>query len=413
MTKVKHLVVDSGAFIKNAPVHECAENVYTVSGAIKEIKDKATRQRLQFLPYDLKVKEPSPDAYKYVLEFSKKTGDFSNLSVVDLQIIALTYQLEKENVGTNHLNTELTYKVTNKPCFSDTQLSGFYYPKQENNNFELESSEELSADVKSVNDDYKKSEINESEVSNTNVTEYEDNIKHDKSKENKIPEDSHDDDEEEEDVESDSNDGWITSSNITEMQKKMGAIVLDEESDVCVACISTDFSIQNVLLQIGLHILSVNGLLIKNTRVFILRCYACYKTCNTSKEFCPNCGNKTLKRVAVSFNEEGSKNIHINFKKRINIRGTRYSLPMPKGGKHAVNPVLCEDQPIPHNRPAKMALQKIDVFSPDYEALSSPFAVNDVYSRAASLGIRSNKSKSQKKNMNDWSKRTGNKKGRK
>lgn len=83
---------------------------------------------------------------------------------------------------------------------------------------------------------------------------------------------------------------------------------------------------------------------------------------------------------------------------------------MPKGGKHAVNPVLVEDQPIPHNRPAKIALQKYDVLSPDYEALSSPFTVNDIYSRAASLGIRSNKSRNQKKNPNEWSTRSGNKK---
>lgn len=48
-----------------------------------------------------------------VLEFSKKTGDFATLSTVDLQIIALTYQLEKENVGTDHLHTEPSRNV----CF--------------------------------------------------------------------------------------------------------------------------------------------------------------------------------------------------------------------------------------------------------------------------------------------------------
>lgn len=408
MAKVKYLVVDSGAFIKNAPVHEYAENVYTVAGAIKEIKDKATRQRLQFLPYNLIVKEPSPDAYKHVLEFSKKTGDFASLSVVDLQIIALTYQLEKENIGINHLNTEPVCQVTSRPCFTDTQLSGFYYPKEEVSESEDKPLEELTSgvntEIKSSNDEL---EINESEISNTDENENTVTDNH----ENKENENSYED--EGDDIKF-SDEGWITSSNIEEMQKKMGAMILNEVSSVCIACITTDFSVQNVLLQIGLHILSVDGMLIKNTRVYILRCYACYKTTsNTSKKFCPNCGNKTLKRVAVSYNEEGSKNIHINFKKPINIRGSRYSLPMPKGGKHAENPVLCEDQRIPHNRPAKMALQKIDALSPDYEVLCSPFAVNDVYSRAASLGIRSDKSRNPKKNPNEWSKRTGNRKGRK
>lgn len=49
---------------------------------------------------------------------------------------------------------------------------------------------------------------------------------------------------EESDEENDPEEGWITSDNIAEMQKKMGAMVLDKDSTVSVACISTDFSIQ-------------------------------------------------------------------------------------------------------------------------------------------------------------------------
>lgn len=67
-------------------------------------------------------------------------------------------------------------------------------------------------------------------------------------------------------------------------------------------------SINNLICLISLHFFS------------FLR-----TTNNISKQFCPNCGNKTLKRVAVSCNENGSKNIHINFRKPINIRGTRVS----------------------------------------------------------------------------------------
>jgi len=35
--------------------------------------------------------------------------------------------------------------------------------------------------------------------------------------------------------------------------------------------------VQNVLIQIGLHVLSVNGMLIKQARNYILRCHACFK----------------------------------------------------------------------------------------------------------------------------------------
>ncbi|XP_054707464.1 RNA-binding protein NOB1-like [Uloborus diversus] len=392
--KAQCLVVDSGAFIKNAPLHEYGEKNYTVEGAIKEIKDKATRQRLQFLPYKLEVKEPSPDALKYVTEFSKKTGDFASLSATDLQIIALTYQLEKELCGTDHLNKEPTCKITGKPSFVDSQLIGFYTPKQESSDDTDDVSDHEIIDIESQLENIAE---NSDAKQQNNIT---DSISEHAN--NKIQN-------EENNSTDESEEGWITPSNINEVQKKMSSLIIDQASSVTVACISTDFSVQNVLLQIGLQVLSVDGMLIKQTRVFILRCYACYKTTNImTKQFCPNCGNKTLKRVAVTINEDGTKNVHINFRKPINLRGTKYSLPTPKGGKHAVNPILCEDQPIPHNRPTKMATQKIDVLSPDYEARSSPFAVNDVYSRAASLGIRSNKSRHHRRNPNEWSKRTGN-----
>jgi len=330
--RIKHLVVDSGAFIKNSPVHEYAENIYTVNGAVKEIKDRATRERLQFLPYKLVVKEPSSDAYKHVLDFSKKTGDFSNLSLVDLNIIALTYQLEKENVGTDHLNQEPSCEVTTKPTKIDTALSGFYYPK-------------------------------ECQLPISFLTE-----------------DSDPDDD-------DDGSDWITPNNIAEIRKKMGSLGLEQASSV-VACVTTDFSVQNVLLQIGLNVVAVDGLLIRKPKVFILRCYACYKSTNDiTKKFCPHCGNKTLKKVAVTYNDDGTKNIHINFRRPINVRGKRFSLPTPKGGRHAQNPIVVEDQPVTQNRLCKAALLKTNAWCDNYEVLDSPFARNDVSSRGVNLGL--------------------------
>ncbi|CAL1270955.1 unnamed protein product [Larinioides sclopetarius] len=211
--------------------------------------------------------------------------------------------------------------------------------------------------------------------------------------------------------EDDDEEGWLTPQNIDEAREKMGALKLDSSAEV--ACVTTDFCVQNVLIQMGIKVVSVDGMLIKQARVFILRCFACYKTTNdTTKKFCPNCGNKTLKRVAVTVNDDGTKNIHINFRRPLQIRGTRYSLPMPKGGKHAMNPILCEDQPIPHNRPCKKALQKIDVLDEDYVVRSSPFTLNDVNSRAAKLGIRANRTYQTPRNPNANRRGTGNKKSK-
>ena len=67
---------------------------------------------------------------------------------------------------------------------------------------------------------------------------------------------------------------------------------------------------QNVLKQLGLNVFSLDGLLIRETRTWNLRCYSCfYVTSVMTKKFCPRCGNKTLKRVAVTRNDDGSKEV--------------------------------------------------------------------------------------------------------
>lgn len=72
--------------------------------------------------------------------------------------------------------------------------------------------------------------------------------------------------------------------------------------------------------------LSADGRQIQQLRSFILRCYACFKTTSImTKVFCPNCGNKTLKKVAVSLKEDGTQVIHISSRKRLSARGKRVS----------------------------------------------------------------------------------------
>ena len=62
--KVKYLVADAGAFLKNVPLQDICEHVYTIQEVVNEIRDKATRQRLAVLPYVLHFREPSPEAYR-------------------------------------------------------------------------------------------------------------------------------------------------------------------------------------------------------------------------------------------------------------------------------------------------------------------------------------------------------------
>ncbi|KAG8562901.1 hypothetical protein GDO81_015862 [Engystomops pustulosus] len=200
--------------------------------------------------------------------------------------------------------------------------------------------------------------------------------------------DDDDDDEEELSEEEDDEEGWITPSNLKQIQQDMGN--LEAPDNVLVGCLTTDFAMQNVLIQMGLHVLSMDGMLIRQTRNFILRCHGCFKTtADMTKLFCPSCGNKTLKKIAVSVNEDGSLHMHFSKNPKVfNTRGLRYSLTAPQGGKHAANPHLVWDQHFPQQRVSKKARSKTDVFNPDYIAGASPFVENDIYSRAANLNIR-------------------------
>ena len=58
----EYLVIDSAGFIKNAPLHEYGQELITLHEVVSEIRDKATRQRLQALPYELVYREPTSEA---------------------------------------------------------------------------------------------------------------------------------------------------------------------------------------------------------------------------------------------------------------------------------------------------------------------------------------------------------------
>lgn len=110
-------------------------------------------------------------------------------------------------------------------------------------------------------------------------------------------------------------------------------------------------ALQNVLMQMGLHVVSLEGRLIHEARTYILRCYACFRTtsnvtkgiyskllllllmhlncCTDFSVFCPKCGNQTLKKVAVSLNEDGTLQIHISNRKKLTARGKKVNMLLP------------------------------------------------------------------------------------
>ncbi|EOA29195.1 hypothetical protein CARUB_v10025467mg [Capsella rubella] len=131
-----------------------------------------------------------------------------------------------------------------------------------------------------------------------------------------------------------------------------------------VACITSDYAMQNVILQMGLRLLAPGGKQIRQLKRWILRCHACYTvTHELGRNFCPKCGNAgTLIKVAVTIDENGTTIVAGT--PRIKLQGTKFSIPMPKSGRDAItkNLVLREDQLPLHPKTKKKATKPGDEY---------------------------------------------------
>lgn len=529
VNKAEYLVVDTTAFIQNANLQDLGNNIISLSDVVNEVKSKRQLRQLVVLPYNLQIKDVFPENIKFVTEFSKKTGDYPSLSATDIKVIALTYQLEKELCGTEHLKSapivqrNVTFGPPRLPGVAPTSIGGFYkgqlkkklineadaleegngdtvhiechgrvsescdsidgdelknkpvedfeecssqgsedssdsyYDAEDGSEYEICESENENnlnegnenSNINSIDnlkatgeklhkdrnlidcatdstgsDQYrglieKMSSVNFDNNSDTifdhvlvRITDKEDTADDSFSNEDDDYDGTDGDESADDSSEDGGDDDWITPQNIKEIKKQLNADML-EDKPVVVGCITTDFAMQNVLKQIGLNIVTLDGRVIKHLRTFILRCYCCFKTTSImTKVFCPHCGNNSLKRVAITLDENGEQKIHLNPRVRISSRGKKFSLPRPKGGQHAVNPILCEDQRVPQQRATRLANTKNNPLDPDYIAGFSPFVMRDVNSRSAVLGIR-NKNQSVKywmrKNPNEVVKKRRNK----
>ncbi|CAB1110672.1 unnamed protein product [Ectocarpus sp. CCAP 1310/34] len=156
--------------------------------------------------------------------------------------------------------------------------------------------------------------------------------------------------------------GWVNPSNIK--SQKAAGIGLNGPSQTqrkgihkgrskvasqCRAgCVTTDFAMQNVILQVGLPLLSLDGMAVHRVKQWILRCAACFKTCTEmGRLFCPVCGNATLDRVSCSVNaNSGATRVHLRKNHKVNLRGSKFSIPAanPAKGRFEGDLLLREDQ---------------------------------------------------------------------
>jgi RNA-binding protein NOB1 len=178
-------------------------------------------------------------------------------------------------------------------------------------------------------------------------------------------------DEKEEESFSDDGVGWINTENLEEtLGQDCGGQDSSSREKLRVGCVTTDFAMQNVLLQMGINVVSVDGRrTIRRVRRYVLRCHSCTEvTRELERKFCGRCGNASLTRVTFSVDRDGVARIFLSAKFKPRLRGTKYSIPMPRGGRNNKDLILCEDQidPVKARRLEKQYERRVvDVLDPN------------------------------------------------
>ncbi|KAK7953145.1 hypothetical protein PG988_013839 [Apiospora saccharicola] len=336
---VKLLIVDTGPLIKNDPPLSTllakADEIYTLPSVLTEIRDEATRMRVQtqLLPF-LKLRSPRPESVKFVQDFARRTGDLEVLSKPDIHLIALTYELECEkNGGDWRLRKTPGQKMTNGK--SPAALAKLAQEKEggeataDNTSTDTPAASTTAPDVPEPQEEQPKSE--EPVVGQEEVSHKLDSLSLAETTTENTSADVVAEDEDEDDDE----DGWITPSNLKKHQAKDQVSSPEQpiQRVLQVALLTSDFAMQNVILRINLNLLSPSMSRITRVKTWVLRCHGCFQvTRQMDKQFCPKCGQPTLTRVSATTDSSGNFTVHLKKNFQFNKRGNVYSIPKPVHG---------------------------------------------------------------------------------
>lgn len=370
MTKLfDHLVLDSAPLLTSDLPTSLADKFYTVPAVIEEIRDEASRNRLSQLPFKLETRNPSPEALAIVTRFARATGDLSVLSSTDLQVIALTVTL---NLEKNPESSKMRRDPSELPKEQTHEGAKEYF---------------ASRNKKPIKNDEKKKKKGKGGIEVDSFDENPVDALNNKLTEqlNLTSEDGDDSDGE-----------WITPENIDSLKstgksewsatevkapKVKKSVKSDSVVESCrIACITSDFAMQNVLLQMRLELYTPNGCRVKNVKNWLLRCHACFTTTrNMEARFCPKCGGPTLIRTSYMIDETGACHLFLRSDFQYNLRGTKFNLPKSKGGRQGAALILREDQKEfqrqkEHYNRVQAKIQKSEIESGSLEAIDDRIA---------------------------------------
>ncbi|KAI1646800.1 D-site 20S pre-rRNA nuclease [Daldinia loculata] len=356
---IHSLVLDTGPLIKNDPPVSTllaqAYELYTLPSVISEIRDAATRARVEttLIPF-IKLRSPRPESIKFVTDFARRTGDLEVLSRPDLHLIALTYELECErNGGDWRLRKTPGQKGLNGKAPTQQAKESETAEQNDGENSEDKKPEEVDSqnevgqiELEGGDPDENsnvESEIQEQPtIQQETVTKALDSLSLESSAlptVDTIPDDAAVSepkvaDQQEEDEDEDG-DGWITPSNLKKHQAKdqLSGPEQPIQKFLQVALLTSDYAMQNVALRVNLNLVSPSLARITRVKTWVLRCHGCFAISrDMGKQFCPRCGQPTLTRVSCSTNAAGEFTVHLKRNFQWNNRGNVYSVPKPVHG---------------------------------------------------------------------------------
>ncbi|KAG2155008.1 Nin one binding Zn-ribbon like-domain-containing protein [Suillus bovinus] len=340
--RCKNLVLDAGPLLSLSPLRGLAEIYLTVPQVLDELKDKRAREHFERLGLSagvqVDVRNPDAASLAHVVQFAKKTGDYAVLSHADICVLALTHSL--------HVREQASSENDPKEASPTTSPSD----PSEDTHGDDEDEEREPLDIEILRE------------GGQDITKEVHHPLTDKARPSDEP--LYEDPSDEDDGEGE----WVTPENValhksqalqllpsSSSTSKKGRGRKVEDEFVPAGCMTGDFAVQNVLLQMGLTLVGTEGKRIQKVKSWVLRCHACFKICkDNSKQFCPSCGNPTLMRASVTVaspdasQDAPAMQVHLKKNFQYKVRGTVYSIPAPKPGSAKTGPgeglILREDQ---------------------------------------------------------------------
>lgn len=393
------VVLDTNVFLRRMTFWEIGELFVTTPGVMAEVCDPESQLWISNLPVTITVNTPSKVSVGRVRAFARATGDLTSLSEEDIEVIALALDLDVTAHGNDsHIRLEPSFKdpttirvfTEGKHVACTTGLGSHGDNKQYRDRYGQQNQRSRVAEVTEEMEQkyatYKQSLFDDDIISMLRANK-QDTTDHTitngtSNKENpcewidvaprqpKKPKDRNiyaynrldiletrvqdaiiEGDTTHDNINQPTVDGegeWITSENLTEDTL---ATLKELKDPVPVAICTADYSMQNVIMQMNLRLVSPQGV-IKEIKRFAGKCSACLAISPIlTSPFCKKCGNKTMMKVAMYIKEDGTATFSTGIK-HFNLHGTIFSLPsfaskkyLGRAGRRTIVPISSENDP--------------------------------------------------------------------